>query len=110
MCDTFPAEIPVNLRAISQSSADARGQQGVFHRYGRTKVRIKLTTTFCTVIIPLRPKEKPAMKEKFTATVWREGEWYIAQCREIEIASQGETKEEALRNLEEAIEVHFSLS
>jgi predicted RNase H-like HicB family nuclease len=48
------------------------------------------------------------MKEKFTATVWREGEWYIAQCREVEIASQGATKEEALENLEEAIEVHFA--
>jgi predicted RNase H-like HicB family nuclease len=47
------------------------------------------------------------MKETFTATVWREGDWYIAQCRELELASQGNTKEEALANLAEAIEVHF---
>ena len=48
------------------------------------------------------------MKETFTAVVWREGDWYVAQCREFEVASQGETKEEALDNLSEAIEVHLS--
>lgn len=47
------------------------------------------------------------MKEKFTATVWQEGDWYVAQCREFEIASQGRTKDEALDNLAEAIELHF---
>ena len=48
------------------------------------------------------------MKETFTAVVWKEGEWYVAQCREFEVASQGETKEQALDNLSEAIEVHLS--
>ena len=47
------------------------------------------------------------MKQTFTASVWREDDWYIAQCREFELASQGTTKEEALTNLAEAIEVHF---
>jgi len=47
------------------------------------------------------------MKESFTATVWQEGDYHIAQCREIEIASQGRTREEALDNLAEAIALHF---
>ena len=47
------------------------------------------------------------MKQTSTATVWTEGDWYIAQCREVEIASQGTTKQEALDNLAEAIELHF---
>jgi predicted RNase H-like HicB family nuclease len=47
------------------------------------------------------------MKEKFTATVWQEGNIFVAQCREIELASQGSTREEALENLAEAIELHF---
>jgi predicted RNase H-like HicB family nuclease len=47
------------------------------------------------------------MTQEFTATVWREGEWYIAQCREVEVASQGLTEEEALENLREALELHF---
>jgi len=47
------------------------------------------------------------MKQTFTASVWREGDWYIAQCREFELASQGSSKEEALNNLAEAIELYF---
>ena len=47
------------------------------------------------------------MTQEFTATVWQEGEWYIAQCREVEVASQGLTEEEALENLREALELHF---
>jgi predicted RNase H-like HicB family nuclease len=47
------------------------------------------------------------MKRPFPATVWREGEWYVAQCLEIDIASQGTTEEEALANLKEALELHF---
>ena len=47
------------------------------------------------------------MTREFTATVWQEGEWFIAQCREVEVASQGVTEEEALANLREALELHF---
>ncbi|PYS76590.1 MAG: HicB family protein [Acidobacteria bacterium] len=47
------------------------------------------------------------MTQEFTATVWQEGEWFIAQCREVDVASQGLTEEEALENLTEAIELHF---
>ena len=47
------------------------------------------------------------MTQEFTATVWQEGEWFIAQCREVEVASQGLTEEEALNNLSEALELHF---
>ena len=47
------------------------------------------------------------MKRKFTASVFREEDWYIAQCLEVDIASQGITKDEALSNLREALELHF---
>ncbi|OGO38058.1 MAG: hypothetical protein A2W35_21700 [Chloroflexi bacterium RBG_16_57_11] len=47
------------------------------------------------------------MTRNFTASVWREDNWYIAQCLEIDVASQGETEEEALANLEEALELYF---
>ena len=47
------------------------------------------------------------MKRPFAARVWREGDWYVSQCLEIDIASQGATKEEALENLREALELHF---
>jgi predicted RNase H-like HicB family nuclease len=47
------------------------------------------------------------MKRPFAASVWREGNWYVSQCLEVDIASQGETEEEALTNLREALELHF---
>lgn len=47
------------------------------------------------------------MKRPFTATVWREGKWYVSQCLEVDVASQGETEDDALANLKEALELHF---
>lgn len=47
------------------------------------------------------------MKRPFAAAVWREGKWYVSQCLGIDVASQGETEEEALANLREALELHF---
>lgn len=47
------------------------------------------------------------MKRLFAATVWPEGNWYVAHCLEIDVASQGETEDEALANLKEALELHF---
>ena len=48
------------------------------------------------------------MKRSFTASVWREDEWYVAQCLEVDVASQGRTEEEALANLADALELYFS--
>ncbi|PKB72120.1 MAG: HicB family protein [SAR202 cluster bacterium Io17-Chloro-G6] len=47
------------------------------------------------------------MKHQFTAVVSQEDEWFVAQCLELDIASQGETQEKALINLREALELHF---
>ena len=47
------------------------------------------------------------MQKEFTASIWKEGKWYVAQCREVEVASQGKTEKEALDNLAEALELHF---
>lgn len=44
------------------------------------------------------------MHNEFTAIIERDGEWYVAYCPEIPGANgQGRTKEEARRNLAEAI-------
>lgn len=47
------------------------------------------------------------MNSEFTATVWQEDEWFVAQCLEVDIASQGETEKEAFQNLREAIALYF---
>jgi predicted RNase H-like HicB family nuclease len=46
------------------------------------------------------------MKRKFTASVWREGKRYVAQCLEVDVASQGRTEKAALRALGEALALH----
>ena len=48
------------------------------------------------------------MKKTLTASIWQEGEWYVAQCIEVDIASQGATEDEALDNLRDALELHFT--
>ena len=48
------------------------------------------------------------MKQQFTASVWREDDWYVAQCLEVDVASQGKTEEEALANLQEALALYFT--
>jgi predicted RNase H-like HicB family nuclease len=37
----------------------------------------------------------------------REDDWYIAQCLEVDVASQGHTIDEALANLAEAVELYL---
>ncbi len=39
--------------------------------------------------------------------VWKEGKYYVAQCLNVDISSFGETKQEALSNLNEALELYF---
>jgi predicted RNase H-like HicB family nuclease len=47
------------------------------------------------------------MKRQFSASVVQEGDWFIAQCLEVDVASQGETEALALSNLREALELYF---
>ena len=47
-----------------------------------------------------------SLSKKFPANVWREGEVFVADCPVLGIASQGITKEEAIANLKEAIELY----
>lgn len=45
------------------------------------------------------------MNVSFTAIVEREGDGYVALCPELDVASQGDTVEEAHANLREAVEL-----
>ncbi len=41
----------------------------------------------------------------FTAAIHREGDGYVALCPELDVASQGDTLDEARENLREAVEL-----
>ncbi len=43
--------------------------------------------------------------QRFTAVIEREGDGYVSLCPEFDIASQGDSVEEAKANLTEAIEL-----
>lgn len=43
------------------------------------------------------------MTRQFTAIIEREGDGYVSLCPELDIASQGDTIEEARTNLSEAV-------
>jgi predicted RNase H-like HicB family nuclease len=47
------------------------------------------------------------MQTSFQNIVWKEGQYFVAQCLNVEVSSFGTTKEEALKNLEEAIALYF---
>jgi predicted RNase H-like HicB family nuclease len=49
------------------------------------------------------------MKRPFRATVARDGEWFVAQCLEVDVASQGASEAEALDNLNEALALYYSV-
>ncbi len=45
--------------------------------------------------------------ERVTAVIEREGDGYVALCPELDVASQGDSIEEARANLEEALDLFF---
>ena len=48
------------------------------------------------------------MKRKTLHTVvWKEDKLYVAKFLELELASQGKTRTEALKNLQEALELYL---
>lgn len=44
---------------------------------------------------------------KFTAVITKEDKWFVAECAELKIASQGKTLESSIKNLREAITLYL---
>ena len=47
------------------------------------------------------------MKLPLKNIVWKEGDFYVAQCLNVEVSSFGDSKDEALKNLQEALDLFF---
>ena len=50
------------------------------------------------------------LTQQFTAIIEQEGNGYVALCPELDIASQGNSVEQAKRNLVEALELFFEVA
>jgi len=47
------------------------------------------------------------MSYRLTAVIWKEGESYVSKTPELGVASAGDTPQEALANLREAVELYL---
>jgi predicted RNase H-like HicB family nuclease len=47
------------------------------------------------------------MKGPLKNIVWKEGDFYVAKCLNVEVSSFGDTRNEALKNLQEALDLYF---
>ena len=45
--------------------------------------------------------------KKITYCLYREDQFYVAQCLNVDVSSFGEMREEALKALREAVELYF---
>lgn len=64
-----------------------------------------MENVFKKSLFHIAKEERMPETHHLTALIEREGEWYVALCPELDIASQGETIEEAKAMLSEAVEL-----
>lgn len=55
----------------------------------------------------MKQQKKQTIKKGLNALVWREENLYVAKAIEVEVASQGKSRKEAINNLKEALELYF---
>ena len=46
-------------------------------------------------------------KSDLKAIVWKDGVWFVAKALGLEVASQGKTRKEAIKNLQETVYLLF---
>jgi predicted RNase H-like HicB family nuclease len=56
---------------------------------------------------PGRGLPQPRLRDTVHAVIARDGEWYVADCAEIAVVTQGHTLDETIANLREAIALHL---
>jgi len=44
---------------------------------------------------------------RYHAIISKEKDWVVALCPELDVASEGKTEEEAMKNLKEAVELYL---
>src|SRR6266566_6653629 len=52
-------------------------------------------------------RERTPVRDTVHAVISRSGEYYVAECLEIAVVTQGHTLDEALTNLQDAVSLHL---
>ncbi len=58
-------------------------------------------------MIQLTDKQEVWTLKEIDIVVWKELEYYVVQCLNVDVSSFGDTKDEAMQNLKEAVELYF---
>ena len=48
-----------------------------------------------------------ALQHTIKAVIWKGESWYVAECVEIAVVTQGATVDETIENLREAVSLHL---
>jgi len=56
---------------------------------------------------PSRAAERAPLRDTVHAVVSRSDEWYVAECAEVAVVTQGRTLDETLSNLQDALSLHL---
>jgi len=54
-----------------------------------------------------KSRGEPAVRDTVHAFVVKDGDWYVADCAEIAVVTQGRTIDETIANLREAVALHL---
>lgn len=63
--------------------------------------------TYLFLLFKIKQTIKIMKKIDLKSVVWKEGRYYVSQCLDVDVASYGKTKKEALKMLQEALELYF---
>lgn len=95
---SVPAEHPISNTKSTVNSTSARGALKEFANVDLTQ--------FEETAWKQNVQEKHDIM-RLTAAVTKEEQWYVARCLEVEVTSQGQSMEEALSSLREALQLYF---
>jgi predicted RNase H-like HicB family nuclease len=76
------------------------------HSLDASELRLIAETTLGAALRRELPGRR-VVNVRFTAAIKHEGEWFVARALEVEVTSQGQSIDEALANLREALELYF---
>lgn len=73
--------------------------------YNSINIKTILDISALIILLNLCYSVANMKKIRLENVVWKEGKYYVAQCLNVDVSSFGDTREEAIKNLDEAIEL-----
>ena len=91
---------------IESGKIKTNGLDPYFGSRRNSQIENRLYLLFCSGA-PLVPHGSVCGMKQIAYCLYREDEFHIAQCLNVDVSSFGTTREEAVINLKEAVELYF---